>query len=67
MKMLNGKCKEEDAYKFFDFLLSQKIKIYQQLYPHFVFQFDQDKNSGSSPIDLMMNLQSLPSGDNSQG
>jgi hypothetical protein len=31
---MNAKCAREEAYHFFDYLLFQKMFLYQKLYPH---------------------------------
>lgn len=31
---LNAKCTQEEAFHFFDYLLFQKMFLYQKLYPH---------------------------------
>ena len=31
---MNAKCLDEEALLFFDFLMSQKVRLYKVLYPH---------------------------------
>ena len=48
LKFMKAECLDKEAHLFFDFLLQQKIKLYQKLYPHFNFQL-----SGISFIDAV--------------
>ena len=34
LKLINAKFLDEEASQFFDYLLSQKVRLYQKLYPH---------------------------------
>lgn len=43
LKLMNAKCLDEEAFLFFDYLIGQKIKLYQQLYPHFDIQLQTTK------------------------